>query len=635
MKTVITMHFSIKCVVVLLTQFVSVLRGELFTSNAHLQTALYAEKDIASLLNSYVEQEQMRLDKIKKLADDYDTHSNTALENIDSYLGNPVNAFLLIKRFTLDWDRDVLPVVSNNSWDSMFREIEQARTDLPSYEDLKGAASALMRLQDTYLLDTSKVAHGNLGGVKSPELTAEDCFELGRICYNEGDFYHTKLWMQQALVEREVQDEKMKQEEEAEAEEEDLVPGGKIMGEEEDMEDMEDDNSLKKKRGRAEMIDFLAFAHYKSSWMCLLSECPPAECFLLGRLSYVDQDFYHSSLWMQAALEKEGEEKLKTVKRMDALDYLSYSKGVLGDVTQALELTNELLKIDPNHERAVNNKRYFEVMLRDPKRKVPDQERPGYQLNRDEYRNSKEFLTYEALCRDEITTRPKHRLTCQYRTINHPILLLQPAKEETVHFDPWVVVYHDVVSDQEIRQIKQLATPRLNRATVQNAKTGALETASYRISKSAWLKGEDHPVVEKLNQRMQAITGLDMDTAEELQIANYGLGGHYEPHFDFARKEEKDAFKSLGTGNRIATFLNYMSDVEAGGATVFPYIGLKLFPKKGNAAFWYNLYKNGDGIYNTRHAACPVLVGTKWVANKWIHERGQEFRRPCATGEDE
>lgn len=31
----------------------------------------------------------------------------------------------------------------------------------------------------------------------------------------------------------------------------------------------------------------------------------------------------------------------------------------------------------------------------------------------------------------------------------------------------------------------------------------------------------------------------------------------------------------------------------------------------------------------TRHAACPVIVGSKWVANKWIHESGNEFRRPC------
>ncbi|CAG7821544.1 unnamed protein product [Allacma fusca] len=72
-----------------------------------------------------------------------------------------------------------------------------------------------------------------------------------------------------------------------------------------------------------------------------------------------------------------------------------------------------------------------------------------------------------------------------------------------------------------------------------------------------------------------------------------------------------------------------MSDVEAGGATVFPSLDLSLWPKKGSAAFWYNLFEDGKGDLSTRHAGCPVLLGSKWVSNKWIHERGQEFIRPC------
>lgn len=33
----------------------------------------------------------------------------------------------------------------------------------------------------------------------STALTAGDCFELGRQSYNNGDFYHTVLWMQEAM----------------------------------------------------------------------------------------------------------------------------------------------------------------------------------------------------------------------------------------------------------------------------------------------------------------------------------------------------------------------------------------------------------------------------------------------------
>lgn len=60
-----------------------------------------------------------------------------------------------------------LPCLSTLSIDFV-QNITQYRNVLkfPSDEDLNGAAVALLRLQDTYQLDTSSVARGKLNGIQ-------------------------------------------------------------------------------------------------------------------------------------------------------------------------------------------------------------------------------------------------------------------------------------------------------------------------------------------------------------------------------------------------------------------------------------------------------------------------------------
>lgn len=372
------------------------------------------------------------------------------------------------------------------------------------------------------------------------------------------------------------------------------------------------------------------------------------DCYELGKIAYTDSDYYHTELWMVQALRQLDRGEESPVDTVLVLDYLSYSIYQQGELERALELTKRLLSLDPEHQRARGNLKYFQFQ-REKQRNASDHQSPEEGGNAGRNRTNAasekkrfreplpERKMYEKLCRGEgirMTPRRQSRLFCRYYdNSRNPRYVLGPVKQEDEWDRPYIVRYHDILSPVEIEKVKELAKPRLRRATISNPITGVLETAPYRISKSAWLTGFEDPMINKINQRIEDLTGLEMDTAEELQVANYGVGGQYEPHFDFGRKDEPDAFKELGTGNRIATWLFYMTDVAAGGATVFPDVGAAVRPKKGTAVFWYNLFPSGEGDYSTRHAACPVLVGNKWVSNKWIHERGQEFRRPCGLTE--
>uniref|UniRef100_A0A8C8Z2I1 Prolyl 4-hydroxylase subunit alpha-1 n=1 Tax=Prolemur simus TaxID=1328070 RepID=A0A8C8Z2I1_PROSS len=505
-----------------------------FTSIGQMTDLIHTEKDLVTSLKDYIKAEEDKLEQIKKWAEKLDRLTSTATKDPEGFVGHPVNAFKLMKRLNTEWS-ELENLVLKDMSDGFISNLTIQRQYFPNDEDQVGAAKALLRLQDTYNLDTDTISKGNLPGVKHKSfLTAEDCFELGKVAYTEADYYHTELWMEQAL----------------------------------------------------RQLD-------------------------------------------------EGE--VSTIDKVSVLDYLSYAVYQQGDLDKALLLTKKLLELDPEHQRANGNLKYFEYIMAKEKdvNKSASDDQSDQKTTPRKKGVAVDYLPerqkYEMLCRGEgikMTPRRQKKLFCRYHDGNrNPKFILAPAKQEDEWDKPRIIRFHDIISDAEIEIVKDLAKPRLSRATVHDPETGKLTTAQYRVSKSAWLSGYENPVVSRINMRIQDLTGLDVSTAEELQVANYGVGGQYEPHFDFARKDEPDAFKELGTGNRIATWLFYMSDVSAGGATVFPEVGASVWPKKGTAVFWYNLFASGEGDYSTRHAACPVLVGNKWVSNKWLHERGQEFRR--------
>ncbi|XP_026992352.2 prolyl 4-hydroxylase subunit alpha-3 isoform X2 [Tachysurus fulvidraco] len=301
------------------------------------------------------------------------------------------------------------------------------------------------------------------------------------------------------------------------------------------------------------------------------------DCFLVGKVAYHGEDYYHSVQWLEEAVRlfrgiNRSPENEGTLE--DALDYLAFSHFKTGNIFSALSLSLELLHYDPSNRRVLLNVEKYEKLL--SKSSAVSSLGSGLKRPSTTYLRTRD--TYETLCQSQGS--------------------------------------------------------QLRRSVVASAMNQS--TADYRISKSAWLKGSEHPTVSKVDRRISLLTGLNVQYpyAEHLQVVNYGIGGHYEPHFDHATLKSSSLYR-LNSGNRMATFMIYLSSVEAGGYTAFIYANFSIPVIKNSAVFWWNLHRNGQGNGDTLHAGCPVLAGDKWVANKWVHEYGQEFRRPCSPNPHE
>ena len=52
-------------------------------------------------------------------------------------------------------------------------------------------------------------------------------------------------------------------------------------------------------------------------------------------------------------------------------------------------------------------------------------------------------------------------LRCRYVTNTVPYFFIQPIKMEEALMNPKIVIYHDVITDEEIDTLKKLSQPRV------------------------------------------------------------------------------------------------------------------------------------------------------------------------------
>ncbi|XP_035701932.1 prolyl 4-hydroxylase subunit alpha-2 [Folsomia candida] len=252
---------------------------------------------------------------------------------------------------------------------------------------------------------------------------------------------------------------------------------------------------------------------------------------------------------------------------------------------------------------------------------------------------------FEKLCRGEDvkTRKDKMHLKCYYSSKSHPEFILKPLKIEVHNKNPLLIQYHNILSEQDMQQYRDQVNKdmKISKTTPsirsqENKKTPRI--SRQRTSSGGWIQdssSKTFPTFNKLLHKIGRILQVDISKetgSEMMQIAAYSPGAHYAPHtdaiFEYKAEERLEPFDLL-SGDRIMTFMIYLSDVEEGG-TAFPILKTLVHPSKGSALMWYNVQPDVETIdRRTLHGGCSVLYGVKWIANKWIRSKDQFQTLKC------
>ncbi|XP_077984258.1 prolyl 4-hydroxylase subunit alpha-1-like [Glandiceps talaboti] len=353
------------------------------------------------------------------------------------------------------------------------------------------------------------------------------------------------------------------------------------------------------------------------------------DCYFIGEVAYTNNDDHYCVAWMEEALRmyREGYpiRPWEHATEILLVEFMAYCYHRAGYHHKAYKYTVDLLTLDPNNAHGLLNIPVFKEKLENST--ITADEELLYPV-----RNS-QFDHYHRCCRGEASQlhilQPK-KMVCRYLSHN-PLLRLKGIGEEVINTDPKIVMFRDVLSDREVEIMKGLAFPKLVISQTVGSGNGS-EIIPNRVSNTAWLSDVDYndTILPVITRRLEMVTGLSANSAEPYQVLNYGIGGHYTPHLDAATDSPHAAINE-----RIATLLIYLTDVEYGGGTVFVDHGVRASPRKGDATFWYNLRKSGELDSSTTHGGCPVLLGEKWIINKWFNYYGQFSNRRCGLSPGE
>jgi prolyl 4-hydroxylase len=186
--------------------------------------------------------------------------------------------------------------------------------------------------------------------------------------------------------------------------------------------------------------------------------------------------------------------------------------------------------------------------------------------------------------------------------------------------DPRVVLFGNLLGDDECEALIALAGPRMSRSLTVATNERGEAPSDDRTSSGMFFERGEGELVARIEARIARLVRWPVENGEGLQVLRYAPGAQYRPHYDYFDPHEAGTAAILRRGGqRVATLIIYLQEPEQGGATTFPNVHLEIAPKRGNAVFFS--YERPDPSTFTLHGGAPVIAGEKWIATKWLRER--------------
>ncbi|XP_030974029.1 probable prolyl 4-hydroxylase 9 [Quercus lobata] len=206
---------------------------------------------------------------------------------------------------------------------------------------------------------------------------------------------------------------------------------------------------------------------------------------------------------------------------------------------------------------------------------------------------------------------------------------------QVLSWRPRALYFPNFATAEQCESIIKLAEPRLRPSTVAlRPGETADNTQGIRTSSGVFISASEDKTLDFIEGKIARATMLPRIHGEAFNILRYEIGQLYKSHYDAFNPAEYGPQKS----QRMASFLLYLSDVDKGGETMFPFenglnmdgsydfkdcIGLKVKPRKGDGLLFYSMFPNATIDPMSLHGSCPVIKGVKWVATKWIRDEEQ------------